>query len=444
MKFINLYIKLIQKVLPSPFSIAVILTAIVFFIAFIFTGNNSIGYAWEVLQYWEMGFWDLLSFSMQMSLILLLGHCIALSELAKRAIDKIISPINNSASAAFFCSLLAIGLSFINWGLCLVFGAIMARKIGEKFSLENKKLNYPLVGAAAYTGMLAWHGGLSASAPLTVAQENHFLSAEMGIIEVSATIFSLQNLLAFLLIIIAIPSLFYFLGKKFDTAENLKFETEAILKKKFNPKGAEKIDHNQWIALISALVIIGLAAYKLVFSEKKLAALDLNTVNFILFGMAILVHKNFFNFLQAVQKAIGDISGIVIQFPIYAGIMGMMKYSGLIDLISNGFISISTQATLPIFTFMSAAIVNTFVPSGGGQWAIQGPIIIESAKQLDVDLAKMIMSMAYGDQITNMLQPFWALPLLGITKLKAKDIIAYTTIAMALAGIIYLTVLWFW
>ena len=123
------------------------------------------------------------------------------------------------------------------------------------------------------------------------------------------------------------------------------------------------------------------------------------------------------------------------------GIMGIMKSSGMVVMISDFFSSIATATTLPIYTFFSAGLVNLFVPSGGGQWAIQGPIVIESALKLGVPLPKAIMALAYGDQITNMLQPFWALPLLGITKLKAKEILPYTLILMVVGIVVYILAL---
>ncbi len=152
-----------------------------------------------------------------------------------------------------------------------------------------------------------------------------------------------------------------------------------------------------------------------------------------------MMHGSFSNFLTAIQKAIGGASGILIQFPLYAGIMGIMKYSGLGAEISYAFVAISNQTTLPIFTFISAGIVNVFVPSGGGQWAVQGPIVTEAAEALGVSIPKIIMALSYGDQLTNMLQPFWALPLLGITQLKAKDILPYSVLVMMLGMLIFIS-----
>ena len=154
-------------------------------------------------------------------------------------------------------------------------------------------------------------------------------------------------------------------------------------------------------------------------------------------GLAIILHGSFKSFLNALEEAIKGASGILVQFPLYFGIMGIMKSTGMVGQISDFFVSVANETTLPIFTFFSAGLVNIFVPSGGGQWAIQGPIIIESALKLGVPLPKAIMAMAYGDQITNMLQPFWALPLLGITRLKAKEILPYTLLVMLIGIFIY-------
>jgi short-chain fatty acids transporter len=145
--------------------------------------------------------------------------------------------------------------------------------------------------------------------------------------------------------------------------------------------------------------------------------------------------------LSGVDKAIHGSSGILIQFPLYFGILALMQTSGLIENISDFFIDISNKKTLPIYTFFSAGLVNMFVPSGGGQWALQGPIILRAALELDMSLSKIILALAYGDQITNMLQPFWALPLLSITGLKAKDILPYTLMLMVMGTVIFLLVL---
>jgi len=196
----------------------------------------------------------------------------------------------------------------------------------------------------------------------------------------------------------------------------------------------------QPLAVVLGLLLLFLAFSLLVNSSASIyKQVNPNFINLLLLGLSILLMGNFSRFLAAVDQAIVSTSGIMIQFPLYAGIMGIMKYSGLMALISEGFTSISTELTFPLFTFVSAGIVNIFVPSGGGQWAVQGPIIVEAAQQIGVDTPKSIMAMAYGDQMTNMIQPFWALPLLGITGLKAGQILPYSFRLMLVGGVVFLT-----
>ena len=212
----------------------------------------------------------------------------------------------------------------------------------------------------------------------------------------------------------------FFLAKKTKSELVNIIEIEKIEKIKLN--GAEKIDHSNLIAYIFGGIIIIYCFYKAILLPDKMT-LNFITPNFInlsLLGLCVILHKNFFQFIKSVDSAIKGASGILIQFPLYFGIMGIMKETGMIELMSNLFISISNENTFPIFTFFSAGLVNIFVPSGGGQWAIQGPIIVEAAMKLGVSIPKSVMSLAYGDQITNMLQPFWALPLLGSYRLKSK------------------------
>ena len=195
------------------------------------------------------------------------------------------------------------------------------------------------------------------------------------------------------------------------------------------------------IAAKIVMPIILLITIQKIFLANSLDFINPNFVNLLLFGLAIFLHKNFYEFLNSVNTAIVSASGILIQFPLYFGIMGIMNSSGLVDIFADFFVSISNGISFPILTMLSGGLVNIFVPSGGGQWAVQGPIVLQAAIDLNVSISKTIMALAYGDQLTNMLQPFWALPLLGITQLKAKEIIPYTILIMCIGIIIFSTCL---
>lgn len=445
----SLYLRFVRNALPSPFAIAVILTLITYVLALIFTNrpeNAVSAYPLVILEYWETGFWELLDFTMQMALILVLGHALALTPVANKIISAFTRYCTNTASAAFWVSLLTIAVSFVNWGLCLVFGAIFARKVAEQAKAKGWKLNYPLIGAAGYSGMMCWHGGFSGSAPLTVAGADHSLVDQIGQIGIEQTLFSGMNITVSLLLLTIIPAVFYLLGKR-DAGNELHLSITPREKSSDSQKqaltAAERIDHSKIAALALGGVICFIALRKIWISPAGtgLGFINLNYINFFLLGLGVLLHGSFAGFLRAVQEAIGGAMGIIIQFPLYAGIMGIMKYSGLAAGVSYAFVDIASQTTLPIFTFLSAGLLNILVPSGGGQWVVQGPIAVEAAQILNVPVSKIVMALSYGDQLTNMLQPFWALPLLGITRLKAKDILPYSLLIMLVGGLIFISML---
>ena len=361
--------------------------------------------------------------------MLVLGHVLALSDSVNSIVSYAVKRCDSTPKAAAIVTFFTILVSLFNWGLGLIFGAIFAKKVAEHASINNIKINYPLIGACGYSGLMVWHGGISGSAPIKVAESGHFLADQIGIISQSETIFSTMNISVSILLLIVLPILMYIIGKK-ENKEKIISIYEIKQEKEISIIGAEKLDNSKFIAWIFGGSILFYAFYKAIILPENitLKVITPNYINLLLLAIGIIMHKTFINFLRAVDNAIVGSSGILIQFPLYFGIMGIINQSGLTLLMSNFFINISNEITFPIFTFLSAGIVNIFVPSGGGQWAIQGPIIVEAATQLGVSIPKSIMALAYGDQLTNMLQPFWALPLLGITGLKAKDILPYTLI----------------
>jgi short-chain fatty acids transporter len=411
----------------------------------------------QALLFWEGGLWNNngLIFAMQMMLMLILGHVLALSAPVDRVIVKAVKYCNNTANAAALVTLLTVVVSLFNWGLGLIFGAIFARKVAEHAANKGISLNYPLIGAAGYSGLMVWHGGISGSSLTKIADPGHIQGLMKGTamkaeeikqlpesIGFEATVFSNMNITVSIALIILLPLFMYFIGKRIKDAP-FKLRSAVIDSEGVTTQitGAEKLDYSRIFALFFALIILGVATYKALIlpDQVDLKFITPNFINLTLFGLGILLHGNFIRFLKAIDSAISGAAGIMIQFPLYFGIMGIMKSTGLVSQFADFFVSISNSVTYPIYTFFSAGIVNIFVPSGGGQWAVQGPIIIESAKDLGVPLNKSIMALAYGDQITNMLQPFWALPLLGITGLKAKEIIPYTLLLMLIGSVIFIT-----
>lgn len=432
--------------LPSPFSLALLLSLLTALAAAVFTRSENtsfIEYLPALAGYWESGFWELLEFSMQMMLILILGHALALSKGVNAALDRLVGLPGNGGQAVIMVGSMSMVFGLINWGFGLIGGALLARKMGERAAATGMSINYPLLVAAAYSSMLVWHGGLSGSAPLKVAEQNHFLVDKAGVIPVSETLFSTLNLAATSGALLFISILLWWLAQRSAINSSLPILHTSAEKPENTTFATPGIDHKKWFGRAFGLVIV------LIFLSKSwrthtepLALLNLNYINGMLFGLGMLAHGSVNRFVKAVEEAIKDGTGILLQFPLYAGIMGMVKYSGLMTLLTESMLSMANTQNFGIITLLSAGFVNLFVPSGGGQWAVQGPLVIDAALQLGVPLPKAVMALAYGDQLTNMLQPFWALPLLAITGAKAGEIFRYTAL-LCLAGLlIFAAVLW--
>ncbi|ASN04669.1 short-chain fatty acid transporter [Virgibacillus necropolis] len=416
--------RIVQRYLPDAFLFAIILTFVVFLLGIGITGSSPV----QMIEYWGGGFWDLLAFAMQMSLIVVTGYILASTPIVKNLLIKISKLANTPGQAILLVTFVAAIACIINYGFGLVVGALLAIHVAKRVPT----VDYRLLMASAYSGFLLWHGGLSGSIPLLIATPGHFLEDTMGVVPVTETLFSSFNLFIVLVLLLTLPLLNRFLMKSRDTLNTTDpaswrpDDTEEIdehstdSSEKLTP--AERLENSQIISLL-----IGVMGFAFIIYHFTANGLDLNIniVNFIFLFLGIIFHRTPRRFLHSVTNAVKNVGGIVIQFPFYAGIMGMMVASGLSEQMSLWFVSISTEFTFPLFAFISAGLVNFFVPSGGGQWAVQGPIMIPAALEIGVDTAKTAMAVAWGDAWTNMIQPFWALPLLAIAGLKVRDIMGF-------------------
>ncbi|MDM5452166.1 short-chain fatty acid transporter [Peribacillus simplex] len=422
--------RVMQRYLPDPFIFVIILTFVVFGLGLIFTDSGP----YQMAQHWGNGFWGLLLFAMQMVLVLVTGHVLASSRIFKRGLGTLASMAKSPGQAIIIVSVVSLVASWINWGFGLVIGALFAKELAKK--VEN--VDYRLLIASAYSGFLIWHGGISGSTPLTIATPGHFSEDLIGIIPTSETIFSSFNLFIVIALIIIVPLVNRFMMPSKEQTVTvdlalLEDDVQAATIEKEDLTPAERLENSRIISLSIGILGIVFLFYYFVLNGFKL---NLDIVNFLFLFLGILFHGTPKHFLEAVVNAVKGASGIIIQFPFYAGIMGMMTASGLATVISNGFVSISNEFTFPLFAFLSAGLVNIFIPSGGGQWAVQAPVMLDAAIALDVSIPKTAMAVAWGDAWTNLIQPFWALPALAIAGLKAKDIMGYCVLTLFVSGIV--------
>ena len=444
-KFTNGCVKLVQRFLPDAFVFCIILTIVVFIAAMPVAGMNPI----EVANAWGSGVWGLLAFSMQMALVLVLGSALANAPAIKRIIVKLAGVPKKPAGAVAFVTIISAICCFINWGFGLIISALLAKEVAKKI----KGLDYRLIIAAAYSGFVIWHSGISGSIPLgmtaldvdgTVANTG---GAVTEVVPTSQTIFSAWNLIMVVAVVVVVAIVN---AKMHPDAKDvvsidpklLEDAPEAVeTKAKKDRTPAEKLENSMILSYIVVVIGVVYLIYYFVNAGSILNALSLNIVNLIFLILGIAFHKTPIGYVKAIMESAESAGGIILQFPFYAGIQGMMVTAGsngvsLASAISNGFVSISTPRTFPVLCYLAAGIVNFFVPSGGGQWAVQGPIMMPAGLKLGVTPAVTAMGIAWGDAWTNMLQPFWALPALGIAGLGARDIMGYCAIVLIVSGIV--------
>ena len=439
-KFTNACVNIVQKYLPDAFIFCIVLTIIVFSAAIPVSKMNLL----EVANAWGESMWSLLGFSMQMALVLVLGTALATAPPVKKAINAAAEVPKSPTSAIIFITVVSMIACWLNWGFGLVVGAILAKEIAKKV----KGVDYRLLIASAYSGFVIWHAGFSGSIPLQLASysdaiEKQTAGAVTESIPTSLTIFSAWNLIIVIAIIIVIA---FVNAQMHPTPENtvtvdpkLLSDTEVPETKFVSKTPAEWLENCPFLSILTALCAIMYLVYT--FITKGSITLSLNVVNLIFLTLGIIFHGTPISYVNAITDAAKSAGGIILQFPFYAGIMGIMTATGptgqsLAGAISDFFVNISNQTTFPLFTFLSAGIVNFFVPSGGGQWAVQAPIVMPAGNALGVSPAVSAMAIAWGDAWTNMLQPFWALPALGIAGLGARDIMGYCAIVLIVTGII--------
>lgn len=448
---------------PDPFVLAVLLTGVVFLLAMILPADPKpfleLVDAWSGEAAASGGVWSLLKFAMQMCLILVTGHTLASSRPMSRLIDRLAALPRSGAQAAALVAGAAGTLAVLNWGLGLVGGALLARRVGVALERRGVPAHYPLLAASGYIGLMIWHGGLSGSAPLTVNKESDlraFLGGRSdllaGPIPLDHTILSPMNLIITGGLLIIAPLVMALLSPPPSECEPASKFTPVDSPADARSAPSEHDERGRFPRLledtpiinIALAALIGVWAWRFYFpsgagASSGVTQLSLDSVNMTMLMLGLLLHGTPRSFIHAVDDAARGAAGIIIQFPLYAGIMGVMHDSGLTETLAGSISDVSSERTLAPLTFLIAAIINLFVPSGGGQWAVQGPIALQAAKDAGVDPAKLVMAVAYGDQVTNMLQPFWALPLLAITGARARDIVGYTALLM-LVGMVWIGV----
>lgn len=462
-----LFARFVAACVPSPFVFALLLTAVAFLLGLAIgrpDAQSLPARAADLLSFWfgrdgspggfvaSGGF----AFALQMCLVLATGHALASAPPLARLLRRLASWPRTEPRAAALTTLVAMVAAWLNWGFGLVAAAVFAREVYRVARDRGERWNYPLLCAAAYSSMMVWHGGLSGSAPLAVAQSSHEFHAIYGTISTARTLFAPQNLALNGAFLVLLPCWFALLaargraGAQVLPAWPLPGDGAPLAEREapraLGASPAERLDESRALGLGVVLLAGGSVALRV--AERGLAgSISLATVIVAFLALGVLLHGTPRRYAAAFADAGGELSGILLQFPFYYGILGLLAESG----VGRAFAESGTALVralaewgLPLdtafswVTFLSAALLNCFVPSGGGQWAIQGGIAGQSALDLGLDPARAVLAVAYGDEATNMIQPFWALALLSITGIKAREVLTYSALLLAVSLPLYL------
>jgi short-chain fatty acids transporter len=429
-----------QKWFPDAFVFALGGLLIVF-VAGLFAGVSPR----NLVQYFGDGFWGLIPFTMQMVMIIIGGYVVATSPPVFKLIQALAKVPRTPPGAVAYVAFFSMATSMVSWGFGLIFAGILAREIVRNV----RGIDYRALGAAAYLGEgSVWALGLSSSAALVMATPGSIPPALLkisGVIPLRQTIYTWQSATTAAIIIIVCVTMAYLSTPSSSAKDAESFGvTESIELKKLEPRKtpAEWLEYAPVLSI--AVGVLGLAYMTRVLAVKgPFAALDLNTYNFLFLMAGLLLHWRPRSFVRAVNDSVPAVAGVLIQFPFYGGIFGIITFSAISAKLAHFFVSFSTTGTYPVLVAMYSALLGMFVPSGGSKWIIEAPYILQAAKDLHVNLGWVVQIYNTSEALPNLINPFWMLPLLGILKLKARDLIGYGLLYFVVNSTLALFLMWF-
>lgn len=436
------FVKYVQKYMPDPYLFAIILTLLVVGLNFWLVPQTTVT---GVIHAWYQGVWgsqNIFTFALQMTLILVCGTTLAQAPLIKRGLVRLSSIPQNQVQAAVLCFLTGAVGSMINWGLGLVIGTILAKEIAKRL----ERMDFGYVVAAAYMGFIVWTSGLSSSIVLANADASSALNIIYKMtnqtVNVQSVIFTLYNLVPVILILIVFPFMLKWIApadmKLIDRKVLLKAETAAASETKAQPDEPQTFARRVENAWIFNLILVFAGFYEF-FGPLK-GTITINTMILLFTVLGLLFHWTPIRYAKAFTESAKASGSLLLQYPLYGGIMALMAYvpakgiDPLQTVLASKLVQTATVHTLPFLNYIGSCIITMFVPSGGGHWAVQGPVSIQAAMALGQSspeyLGKISMSVAFGEGVFNMIQPFWALPILALAGLTIRDIMGYCVMAL--------------
>ena len=432
--FASVSVALFERLMPDALILAIGLTAIVALAAAIFAPRGTVPI---ILTSWYAGTFNILGFAFQMILVLVTGHALAHSPLVQRGLMRLVSTVRTPNRAVTVTFLTAAAASWINWGFGLVVGAVLAREIAKQV-----RVDFAWLVAAAYSGFVIYASGPSGSIPLSQASAGNALNIVEKItghvVPFSESIFSAFNVVPTLLVLAIMPFVFIWVrpGDHEMQVYTPPPETAAPAPERTatRPPFARRIERSRIGSLF--LVAAGVGYLIVAWTAHRLSV-DINLVIFLFLIVGLALHGSPLKYADAVKNAAKQTGSMMLQYPIYGGIMGIMTATGLAEEISRSIAATASAHTLPILSFVSSIFISLVIPSGGGHWAVQGPFTIPAAVALNASIPATTMAVAMGEEVANMLQPFWALPVVAIAGIGIQRVLGFTVLTFAVSAIAY-------
>ena len=432
---VNRIISLFERYMPEPFAFGVLMTLIAMALALLTTDTS----APELVIAWGDGLANLLAFTTQICLTILFAYCLGHLGPIPAFLARLAGLPKSASGAYMFCALFTGVVCLLAWPLGTIIGGLMAKQVALSCRDRGIEIHYPLLAGAAFSGFVVWHMGYSGSIPLLLATPGNVTESMMGgVVPITETMLAPFNLLA----IAATLGLVAFFATRLEPEqkESITDETAAntgLLESQFNPDDrrpglAGYIENARWLSLALGGLLLAYIGYWFYING---VSLNLNIVNWSFLALCLLFSRSAREFGEVAMSGGRAVIPTLVQYPLYAGIMGIMISSGLISQLAGFFAQVGTALTLPLIAFVSGGFINLFIPSGGAQWAVQGPPFLEAAQTLGTDPALVAMGVAYGDQWTNIIHPFVIIPLLIMTGLRANQVLPFSFILFLIAGI---------
>lgn len=419
-----------EKIIPDSFVFCIILTLIVFVLGLVLTGTGPMG----MVTSWYNGLWSMCAFAFQMSFMVICCGAAAKSPQIEKLLKRI-ARLPKSASAAMVM-LLVFGIlsSLVNWAFSLILTPIMAVQLSKNV----KGIHFPLMLSAGFATMiLAQCWCPSASVYALLATDGHFMQDSLGVLTQNVTTFNPVNTVLF--IILAIVTILIGVFTKPPKEELITYEGDVELNEEIaitetqEITPADKMNDSRILMLLIGIAGVVYLGYSII-TKGLIPSLSFNFIIFLFLTLNTFLYNTPKKFVTAFRNSMKPATQVMMQFPFYGGIMGMMSGSGLTGILANGMIQVATARTMPFFAYLSASIVNLFVPSQGGQWIIQGPMITEAAQAVGANIPVCINAFVFGDEATNLLQPLYLIPALSLVGMKLKSVWGFTA---------FIWVIWF-